>query len=57
VQIPIQSFSPAGFETLVIDTQMKTKLSRTGFKNTILLCVKEMEIVSIESKLIDCDVF
>jgi hypothetical protein len=52
----INSILSVGFETLtVIDTQMKTKLSESDLKYHPFMC-KRNEIVSIESKLIDCDV-
>ena len=52
----INSILSMGFETLsIIDTEMKTKLSESDLKYHPFMC-KRNEIISIESKLIDCDV-
>lgn len=52
----INSILSIGFEALsIIDSEMKTKLSSSDLKHHPFM-IKRNEIISIESKLIDCEV-
>jgi len=52
----INSILSVGFEALsIMDSEMKTKLSESDLKYHPFMC-KRNQILSIESKLIDCEV-